>query len=59
MLDWLEGKKTYTAAIAAILLVVSEWLQAGVFDLSSIINLVQGTLPYFIAIFLRKGVSGN
>ena len=56
-MGWLTGKKTYTAAIGAILLIVGEWLKLGDFSIGNIINLVQQSLPYLVAIFLRQGVS--
>lgn len=49
--------KTVLAAIGAILLVVGDFLKVGLFDLGAIINLLQASLPFIVAIFLRHGVS--
>lgn len=58
MFDWLNmNSKTVVASIGAILLAVGGWMQAGQFDLGSLIDLIQGILPYLVAIFLRHGVS--
>lgn len=59
MFTWLNGKKTYLVALAAILMYIANWFQAGVYDWSSFIALLQELVPAIIGMTVRHGISKN